>query len=101
MGGTPCARPEDFELNPRNPAEILLAMTDGAPGSDGYPDSRIFQVAKHSTALNEGQAVRVPIHKLIEDAWDGSGDDLPVAAARPRAVRRAPRMGRGSRTWTT
>ena len=47
-GATPCARPEDFKVNPRKQREVFIAFTDGLPGSDGYPDSRIFQVAKYS-----------------------------------------------------
>ncbi len=46
-GGTPTARPEDIEVHPTT-KEVFIAYTDGAPGSDGYPDSRIFQVAKLS-----------------------------------------------------
>ena len=35
VGGTPVARPEDFEINPRNPCEVFITFTDGAPGGDG------------------------------------------------------------------
>ena len=31
---------------------VYLAHTDAAPGSDGYPDSRIFTVAKYTSAIN-------------------------------------------------
>jgi secreted PhoX family phosphatase len=72
VGGTPCARPEDFEVNPRNPREIFLAMTDGAPGSDGYPDSRIFVVAKYGTTATATQQSG-SLHKLIENSKDGTG----------------------------
>ena len=61
-----CARPEDFEINPRHPREVLLAMTDGAPGSDGYPDSRIFQVSKTTSAVN-GTQQSGGLYKIIED----------------------------------
>ena len=72
VGGTPCARPEDFEVNPRRHREVLLAMTDGAPGSDGYPDSRIFQVSKTTSAVN-GTQQSGGLYKIIEDrAADGS-----------------------------
>ena len=67
VGGTPCARPEDFEVNPRRRREVLLAMTDGAPGSDGYPDSRIFQVSKTTSAVN-GTQQSGGLYKIIEDA---------------------------------
>ena len=66
VGGTPCARPEDFEVNPRRHREVLLAMTDGAPGSDGYPDSRIFQVSKTTSAVN-GTQQSGGLYKIIED----------------------------------
>ena len=72
VGGTPCARPEDFEINPKNPREVLMSMTDGAPGSDGYPDSRIFVVAKYSAAAT-GTQHSGSLHKIIEDSQDGAG----------------------------
>lgn len=71
-GGTPCARPEDFEINPRSPREVIMSMTDGAPGSDGYPDSRIFVVTKYSSAVDETQQPGA-LYKLIEDSEDGTG----------------------------
>ncbi len=72
VGGTPTARPEDLEINPRNPREVFIAYTDGAPGSDGYPDSRIFQVAKLSTAVNATQQSG-GLYKIIEDSADSTG----------------------------
>jgi len=72
IGGTPTARPEDLEINPRNPREVFIAYTDGAPGSDGYPDSRIFVVSKYSTAVNAGQPSG-ELFKLIEDSADSTG----------------------------
>lgn len=71
-GGTPCARPEDIEINPRKPREVIIAMTDGAPGSDGYPDSRVFMVAKYSTDVDATQQSG-SLHKIIEDVPDGTG----------------------------
>jgi hypothetical protein len=70
-GGTPTARPEDLEVNPRNRNEVFIAYTDGAPGGDGYPDSRIFVVSKYSPAVNAGQ----PSGELfkITDSADGTG----------------------------
>jgi uncharacterized protein len=41
-------------------------MTDGAPGSDGYPDSRIFQVSKTTSAVN-GTQQSGGLYKIIED----------------------------------
>jgi hypothetical protein len=71
-GGTPTARPEDLEVNPRNPREVFISYTDGAPGSDGYPDSRIFVVSKYSADVNAGQPSG-EIFKLIEDSGDSTG----------------------------
>ncbi|ARV59384.1 hypothetical protein BZZ01_12790 [Nostocales cyanobacterium HT-58-2] len=70
-GGTPTARPEDIEVHPKT-KEVFIAYTDGAPGSDGYPDSRIFQVAKLSTAPNATQQSG-GLYKIIEDSHDGAG----------------------------
>jgi len=72
VGGTPTARPEDLEVNPRNPREIFIAYTDGAPGGDGYPDSRIFQVAKLTAAVN-GTQQSGGLYKIIEDSADSTG----------------------------
>ncbi len=71
IGGTPTARPEDLEVNPTT-KEVFIAYTDGAPGSDGYPDSRIFNVAKYTAALNSGQQSG-GLYKIIEDSSDGAG----------------------------
>lgn len=70
-GGTPTARPEDIEVHPRT-KEVFIAYTDGAPGSDGYPDSRIFQVAKLSTDVDDTQQSG-GIYKIIEDSADATG----------------------------
>ncbi|MBW4563536.1 MAG: PhoX family phosphatase [Mojavia pulchra JT2-VF2] len=71
VGGTPTARPEDIEVHPRT-KQVFIAYTDGAPGSDGYPDSRIFQVAKLSKAANATQQSG-GLYKIIEDSADGTG----------------------------
>ncbi|MEG4866712.1 MULTISPECIES: PhoX family protein [unclassified Microcoleus] len=71
IGGTPTARPEDLEVNPTT-KEVFISYTDGAPGSDGYPDSRIFTVAKYTVALNSTQQSG-GIYKIIEDSSDGAG----------------------------
>lgn len=70
-GGTPTARPEDLEVHPFT-KEVFISYTDGAPGSDGYPDSRIFQVAKVSTDVNATQQSG-GLYKIIEDSADGTG----------------------------
>jgi len=72
VGGTPTARPEDLEVNPRNPREVFIAYTDGAAGSDGYPDSRIFVVSKYSEAITAAQPSG-ELFKIIEDSADGTG----------------------------
>ncbi|MBD2596537.1 PhoX family phosphatase [Nostoc spongiaeforme FACHB-130] len=71
IGGTPTARPEDLEVHPVT-REVFIAYTDGAPGSDGYPDSRIFQVAKLSAAVDATQQSG-GLYKIIEDSADGTG----------------------------
>ncbi|OUL31816.1 hypothetical protein BV378_00660 [Nostoc sp. RF31YmG] len=71
IGGTPTARPEDIEVHPRT-QEVFIAYTDGAPGSDGYPDSRIFQVAKLNNTANATQQSG-GLYKIIEDSADGTG----------------------------
>ncbi|BCL37289.1 hypothetical protein NSMS1_37360 [Nostoc sp. MS1] len=71
VGGTPTARPEDIEVHPST-KEVFIAYTDGAPGSDGYPDSRIFVVAKYNTAPNATQQSG-GLYKIIEDSADGTG----------------------------
>lgn len=71
-GATPSARPEDLEINPRNPREIFIAYTDGNPGGDGYPDSRIFNVGKLSTDATAQQSFG-GLYKIIEDSEDGTG----------------------------
>ncbi len=70
-GGTPTARPEDVEVHPRT-KEIFIAYTDGAPDSDGYPDSRIFVVAKYRDAVNDTQPSG-GLYKIIEDSPEGTG----------------------------
>ena len=73
IGGTPTARPEDIEVNPRNPREVFIAYTDGAPGSDGYPDSRIFIVSKYSAEIDAAQPSG-GLYKIIEDSADSTGN---------------------------
>jgi uncharacterized protein len=71
VGGTPTARPEDIEVHPRT-KEVFIAYTDGAPGSDGYPDSRIFVVSKYSSAVNAAQPSG-ELFKIIENSPDCTG----------------------------
>ena len=71
IGATPTARPEDLEVHPRT-NEVFIAYTDGAPGSDGYPDSRMFVVSKYSAEINEAQPSGA-LFKIIEDSSDGTG----------------------------
>ena len=71
VGGTPTARPEDIEVHPRT-KEVFIAYTDGAPGSDGYPDSRIFVVSKYSSDINAAQPSG-GLFKIIENSPDCTG----------------------------
>lgn len=71
VGGTPSARPGDIEVHPST-KEVFIAYTDGAPSGDGYPDSRIFQVAKLSTDVNATQHSG-GIYKIIEGSADATG----------------------------
>jgi uncharacterized protein len=72
VGGSPSARPEDIELNPRNPREAFISFTDGAPGGDGYPDSRVFQVSKTTPAVN-GTQQSGGLYNIREDSADSTG----------------------------
>jgi uncharacterized protein len=71
-GGTPTARPEDLEVNPHNQREVIIAYTDGAPGSDGYADSRVFVVGKYQAVVNATQQLG-GIYKITEDSHDATG----------------------------
>jgi uncharacterized protein len=71
VGGTPTARPEDIEVHP-DTKEVFIAYTDGAPGGDGYPDSRIFVVAKYTTAADDNQQSG-GLYKIRENSRDGTG----------------------------
>lgn len=72
IGGTPTARPEDLEVHPRT-KEVFIAYTDAAPGGDGYPDSRIFVVAKYNPAVNDTQQSG-GLYKIIENSPNGAGN---------------------------
>lgn len=71
VGGTPTARPEDIEVHPHTNA-VFIAYTDGVPGDDGYPDSRIFTVQKYTAAIDEAQPSG-GLYKIIERSADGTG----------------------------
>jgi uncharacterized protein len=71
VGGTPCGRPEDFEIHPRT-KEVFMAMTDSVAGSDGYADARIFQVSKYTADVNADQPSG-GLYKVIESSRDGAG----------------------------
>lgn len=71
IGGTPCSRPEDIEIHPLT-KHVFIAMTDGAAGSDGYPDSRVFVLGKYGAGVAETQP-HGGLYKIIEDASDGTG----------------------------
>jgi hypothetical protein len=71
IGATPTARPEDIEVHPRT-KEVFIAYTDGAPGGDGYPDSRIFVVSKYSPDVRDDQPSG-ELFKIVENSADGTG----------------------------
>ncbi len=71
VGGTPSARPEDVEVNPAT-GEVFIAYTDGSPSSNGYPDSRIFVVAKYFDSIDAIQHFG-GLYKITEGSPDGSG----------------------------
>lgn len=71
VGASPTARPEDLEVHPRT-KEVFIAYTDGAPGGDGYPDSRIFVVSKYTSAITDAQPSG-ELFKIIENSADGTG----------------------------
>lgn len=71
IGGTPAARPEDIEVHPATNA-VFISFTDGIAGSDGYPDSRIFQVGKYTADI----AAKQPpggLYKIVEASANGTG----------------------------
>jgi uncharacterized protein len=71
-GGTPTARPEDIEVSPHNRRQVFIAYTDGAPGGDGYPDSRVFVVGKYAPQVDDTQQFG-GLYKLTEDSGDATG----------------------------
>jgi uncharacterized protein len=71
-GGTPAARPEDLEVNPHHKREVFISYTDGAPGSDGYPDSRVFVVGKYTPEVDDTQQFG-GLYKIREDSHDSTG----------------------------
>jgi len=71
MGATPTSRPEDVEVHPIT-NEVFIAYTDHIPGSDGYPDSRIFMTAKLKDDV-DAQSPSGAIYKIIEDSANGAG----------------------------
>lgn len=71
VGATPTARPEDLEVHPRT-KDVYIAYTDGAPGGDGYPDSRIFVVSKYTSAINDAQPSG-ELFRITENSGDGTG----------------------------
>jgi len=71
-GGTPTARPEDLEVSPHNRREVFISYTDGAPGGDGYPDSRVFVVGKYTPEVDDTQQFG-GLYKITEDSDDATG----------------------------
>ncbi|NET34060.1 MAG: DUF839 domain-containing protein [Cyanothece sp. SIO1E1] len=71
VGGTPSSRPEDLEVQPGT-NDVFIAYTDHIPGGDGYPDSRIFQTAKLSSAV-DAQQPSGAFYKITEKSSNGAG----------------------------
>ena len=71
VGGTPGARPEDIEVHP-DTNHVFVAFTDGAAGSDGYPDSRVFVVGKYTTTIDDTQP-HGALYRIVEDSAEGTG----------------------------
>ncbi len=74
IGGTPSARPEDLEVDART-GHVYISYTDYLAGSDGYPDSRIFQTAKLSDSVTAKQPYG-GLYKLMESSANGTGTDF-------------------------
>lgn len=79
VGGTPTARPEDLEVSPMT-GEVFIAYTDGEPGGDGYPDSRIFQVSKLSPDVNAAQTSG-GLYRITEDGNDQTAETFTWAVS--------------------
>lgn len=71
-GGTPSARPEELAVHPTT-GEIYIAFTRGKAGSDGYPDSRIFQADKFDADVAGSQPFG-GLYKIAEDDPNGVGE---------------------------
>lgn len=59
-GGTPCARPEDIEVHPRD-RSVYIAFTDSTGSGDGSPDARIFPDSRRKNSRQYGA-----IYRLVE-----------------------------------
>ena len=71
-GGTPSARPEELAIHPTT-GDVYIAFTRGKPGSDGYPDSRIFLTGKFDTDVAGSQPFG-GLYKIAEDDSNGTGE---------------------------
>ncbi len=72
VGGTPTARPEELAIHPTT-GEVYIAFTRGTPGSEGYPDSRIFQTGKFDANV-AGRQPFGGLYKIAEDDPTGTGE---------------------------
>jgi len=51
---------------------VFISYTDGAPGGDGYPDSRVFVVGKYTPEVDDTQQFG-GLYKIREDRHDSTG----------------------------
>ncbi len=66
IGGTPCSRPEDIEVHPRD-GSIYIAFTDSTGSDDGSPDARIFPDSRRDNSRQYGA-----IYRLAETNGDAA-----------------------------
>jgi secreted PhoX family phosphatase len=58
VGGTPCSRPEDIEIHPRDKS-VYVAFTDSTGSGDGSPDVRIFPDSAGKNSRQYGAIYRI------------------------------------------
>ena len=68
VGGTPCARPEDVEVHPRDKS-VYVAFTDTTGSEDGSPDKRVFPDSAKKNSRQYGA-----IYRLAEADGDPAAD---------------------------
>ena len=66
VGGTPCSRPEDIEVHPRDKS-VYVAFTDSTGSADGSPDVRIFPDSAGKNSRQYGA-----IYRIVEGQGDAA-----------------------------